>query len=85
MRLATTGLSVLLLVAAAAAQSKTRPDKLSEKSFAAALAAILPDPAENQWRKIAWWPDLSDAIVEARKHKKPILLWAMNGHPCGMT
>ena len=85
MRMDLQTVAVLVLAATVSAQRTTRPAKLTGQSFAAALAAILPDSAENEWRKIPWWPVLSDAIREARKQDKPILLWAMNGHPCGMT
>ena len=80
-----TVIPALLLAADGPAHEAARPSELTEKTFSAALASILPDPAENQWRQIAWWPDLSAAIREARVKDKPILLWAMNGHPCGMT
>ena len=85
----TTTIAVLILAASLPAQKPAqkadRPSELTEKTLSACLASILPDPAENSWRQIAWWPDLSDAIVESRKQDKPILLWVMNGHPCGMT
>ena len=75
----------LFFAAGVSAQRADRPSELTEATFPAALAAILPDPAETQWRQIAWRPELSAAIREARAEDKPILLWAMNGHPCGMT
>ncbi len=80
-----TSVPVLLLAAGVPAQKADRPPELTEETFSAALASILPDPAEIQWRQISWWPDLSAALREARAEDKPILLWAMNGHPCGMT
>jgi hypothetical protein len=78
-------LPALLLSAVVPGQASARPAKLTEKTFAAALASILPDPTENLWRQIHWNPDLSAAIDVAHAEDKPILLWAMNGHPCGMT
>jgi hypothetical protein len=39
---------------------------------------------ESHWQKIPWRPNLGVTIDEARKEDKPILLWMMNGHPCGM-
>ena len=67
------------------AQRADRPSELTEATFTTALASILPDPTETRWRQIAWRPNLSAAILEAHAADKPILLWAMNGHPCGMT
>ena len=78
-------LAILASTAMLGAQPKIQPRELSAKTFDAALAAILPKPEEAQWRQIRWRPDLSQARIEARREDKPILLWAMNGHPCGMT
>lgn len=50
----------------------------------ARIAWARPD-AKPAWRKIAWRTTLGEAIVEASRDKKPILLWAMNGHPLGCT
>ena len=80
-----TVLPALVLTAALPAQKTARPSELSEKTFATALAAINPDPTEATWRQIPWYPDLNEAIRVARAKDKPILLWVMNGHPCGMT
>lgn len=58
--------------------------QLTAKNFAEIRNAILL-PSENRWSEIPWRPNLGEAIGEARKEDKPILLWMMNGHPCGMT
>ena len=39
----------------------------------------------SEWRKIGWRSDFWTAVVEAQRDEKPVLLWAMNGHPCGET
>ena len=46
---------------------------------------MLPDAREEAWRKIDWKSTFWDAVIEAQKEEKPILLWAMNGHPLGHT
>ncbi|MFT6864688.1 MAG: hypothetical protein ACJAVK_003256 [Akkermansiaceae bacterium] len=46
---------------------------------------IRPSGTELGWRAVRWHRSLSEAAEEARKLKRPILLWAMNGHPCGET
>jgi hypothetical protein len=78
-------LPVLLLSAAVGAQTNSRSLDLTESNFASVLASIQPKPSEVQWQQIAWNPDLGAALLEARAKDKPILLWAMNGNPCGMT
>jgi hypothetical protein len=46
---------------------------------------VLPKESELAWRSIDWKPTLWDAVIEAHASRKPILLWAMNGHPLGLT
>lgn len=63
----------------------TRKTKLTEKTYPAIVKALRKLPVKTYWQTIPWHPNLGDAIKVARKHDKPVLLWAMNGHPCGMT
>ena len=58
---------------------------LNQENYDEIRKALTWPKDESGWREIPWRPDLGQAIVEARKAKKPILLWMMNGHPCGMT
>ena len=46
---------------------------------------ILPRAEEERWLDVGWRPAFWDAVVEAQERRKPILLWAMNGHPLGCT
>ncbi len=46
---------------------------------------IRPSAQELGWRGVRWHRSLSEAAKEAEKLQRPILLWAMNGHPCGET
>jgi hypothetical protein len=46
---------------------------------------IRPSAGELGWRNVRWHRSLSEAAEEAEQLKRPILLWAMNGHPCGET
>ena len=46
---------------------------------------ILPKESELAWRTVGWRGTLGEAWLEAQKKDMPILLWAMNGHPCGCT
>jgi hypothetical protein len=34
---------------------------------------------------VNWLPTLWDGVIAAQKQDKPILLWAMNGHPLACT
>jgi hypothetical protein len=46
---------------------------------------VLPTPAELRWESIPWLSSFSGGLFEAGERKKPLILWAMNGHPLGCT
>ncbi len=70
----------------ASAEDKiTRSTKLTERNYPDIHKAILHRPSEEKWKEIPWRPNLAGAMEEARERDKPVLLWVMNGHPCGMT
>jgi hypothetical protein len=46
---------------------------------------IRPGDSDNKWERLEWRTELGAAIEEAKKLQRPILLWAMNGHPLGCT
>jgi len=54
-------------------------------AFAAARDHVLPEPDELAWRSIGWRPRFGAAMLEADAAGRPVLLWAMNGHPLGCT
>jgi len=58
---------------------------LDDAAFARDLAAIVPHGGELDWRSIPWQSQLRTALVEASRVRKPVLLWAMNGHPLCQT
>ena len=79
-------LCFLVFAKSAVAQEKiTLKTKLTVESYQSVLAALQRLPVETYWKEIEWRPNFTDAIDEARSADKPILLWVMNGHPCGMT
>ena len=78
-------LSFLTSASAASAGSAGDLNKLTEKSYPAILSSLVKLPVDTHWREVPWRPSFTEAIIEARKADKPILLWIMNGHPCGMT
>jgi hypothetical protein len=71
-------------LALASALAAADPE-LTEKSYAATRDLVLPSEDEVAFREIPWRAALWDAVVEARDTDRPILLWAMNGHPLGCT
>ena len=89
MRLAAT-FATLALVAAPARTQDAAPEPvalpaLTSDNFATWFRALTPSAAEEAWQTIPWRPTFWDAVVEAQAADKPVLLWAMNGHPLACT
>ena len=72
-------LAVALGVAPASAQ------QLTAEACAQVRETVLPSVSEEQWRTISWRDTLGGAVLEADEQQRPVLLWAMNGHPLGCT
>ena len=59
--------------------------ELNEGSFESLRDAVRPRPEELAFLKIDWHASFHAAVNEAVAADRPILLWAMNGHPLGCT
>jgi hypothetical protein len=49
------------------------------------ISLVLPGQKELQYEEIPWRAALWPATEEANRLDRPILLWAMNGHPLACT
>jgi hypothetical protein len=74
-----------LVVAAVLAATPAAAQELTEKTFDWWYRYIVPKESELTWRKIGWRGTLREAWTDAQKQDKPLLFWAMNGHPLGCT
>jgi hypothetical protein len=59
--------------------------ELDESNFAKWRETIRPKPSELSFEDCDWKPTFWEGVVEAQQTAKPILLWAMNGHPMACT
>ena len=75
----------LTLAVAMAMPSKTGTSELTEENFDRLMKHIRPTEKESRWQEIPWRNTFWDAVQEANRAEKPILLWGMNGHPLGCT
>ena len=57
---------------------------LQEARFVELQLLLRPD-ADALWRSIPWRIELAAAQREAAKARKPLFVWAMDGHPLGCT
>ena len=78
MAIATRALATAIAIAAGAAAQ-------DDAAFARQCSAILPSADELGWQAVPWQTELRGALAVANRERKPVLLWAMNGHPCGQT
>lgn len=58
--------------------------ELNESEFHSLQRQLQP-PADAPWRTIPWKITLLEAQRTAIQEKKPIFIWAMDGHPLGCT
>lgn len=61
------------------------PAPLSSREYEEWVAWLTPGPEDLEWLEVGWLPTLSAGIARAREEQRPLLLWAMNGHPLGCT
>jgi hypothetical protein len=75
---------MLNILFAAVAALGAAPE-LNDQTFPSLRDAIRPCAEERQFLEIPWHASFSAAVDEAQETDRPILLWAMNGHPLGCT
>jgi len=72
-----------VVAAAAVFVSPSRGGELTEATFRKLHKQLRP--GDEPWRTIPWKISLLNAQKTAAKEKKPIFIWAMDGHPLGCT
>jgi hypothetical protein len=58
---------------------------LDDATFDPLWQHVVPKSAELEWRRVPWLAQLAQGVVEAQRTDRPLLLWAMNGHPLACT
>jgi hypothetical protein len=59
--------------------------ELSNSNLRQWIDFIRPADDDRKWERLDWRTELAAAVEEAKRLQRPILLWAMNGHPLGCT
>jgi hypothetical protein len=75
---------VALLSLTLVADGMTVAGELTEAEFRR-LHKLLQPTEDESWRTIPWQIAVLDAQQIAARQKKPIFIWAMDGHPLGCT
>jgi len=68
-----------------AATSALMAQEPKDGAFDPQFASVIPNARDLAWRKIPWRANFWDAVIAAQEQEKPVLLWAMNGHPLACT
>lgn len=79
------GLFLPLLVGFLPAVGSEPTAALNNKTFATWRDRIRPQEKERGFETVKWLPTFWGAVIAAQKADKPILLYAMNGHPLACT
>ena len=58
---------------------------LDESTFEQWRDFIHPSEAELASDRIEWNATLWAGLIRAQEEKRPLMIWIMNGHPCGLT
>lgn len=66
-------------------QTKWPAPTITSENFSEWMTFVQPSEKERSWTNIRWHKELAVAAAEARSLHRPILLFTMNGHPCGET
>ena len=74
----------LLALAVVVSATTAKGDELTEAEFLKLHAELQPD-STALWRSVPWKTSVLSAQQIAAEQKKPIFIWAMDGHPLGCT
>jgi hypothetical protein len=61
------------------------PGELNFKTLPDWCEVIRPKTDDVCFKTVNWLPTFWDGVMTAQTEDKPILLWAMNGHPLACT
>ena len=74
-----------LLTVALALGAPPQETELTQASIDAIRELVLPTAEELSYERIPWIPSFAEGIHRASEEGRPLLFWAMNGHPLGCT
>jgi len=58
---------------------------LNEETYGMWREYIEPTEIDLAWTGIPWRSSFQEGLIESSIKQKPMLMWAMNGHPLGCT
>ena len=76
---------IIIFFAFFGCDNSQNPFTLNEKTYKSWRDFIQPRQKDLAWTGIPWRSSFQEGLIESRMKQKPMLLWAMNGHPLGCT
>ncbi len=76
---------LLIFLILSGCENREEPFSLTEKTYQMWRDFIQPTELDLKWTRIPWRSSFQEGLMEAGAKQKPMLLWAMNGHPLGCT
>ena len=74
----------MLFAALLLAANLTIPD-LNDGTYVRWREYLRPTAAETKCETVPWRTSYWEGVLEGQRSEKPVLLWAMNGHPLACT
>tara|TARA_Y100001970_G_C13928358_1_gene696956 strand:+ start:56 stop:301 length:246 start_codon:yes stop_codon:yes gene_type:complete len=78
-------LLLIFLIFISCNKDDTDPFILTDKTYQKWRDFIVPTEKDLAWTRIPWRTSFQQGLIESIEKQKPMLLWAMNGHPLGCT
>lgn len=75
----------LLMALVVGVGAAPKSEELSWGNFLEWGEYVKPGGDDLAWEEISWRNKFMPAVGEAQVLNRPVLLWAMNGNPCGQT
>ncbi|NNC88372.1 MAG: hypothetical protein HKN82_07940 [Akkermansiaceae bacterium] len=75
----------VLLLLAAPAPAAPEDQVPGAGNLRAWIDHVRPAESERGWEAIPWRNGFLRGVEEAKRLERPVLLWTMNGNPCGET
>ena len=76
---------LILIFTTFACNKQNSPFQLNKSNYETWRNYIKPKATDLAWTQIPWRSSFQEGLAESYRAQKPMLLWAMNGHPLGCT
>ena len=76
---------IIIFFAFFGCNNNQNPFTLNDETYDIWREYIEPTKIDLAWTGIPWRSSFQEGLIESGMKQKPMLMWAMNGHPLGCT